>query len=226
MQYSIKTRLPDTELEHLHDLRDPSLYEDPYLRRGDIKTDNLPKGCSGDTDHAQETRGREPPILAMGSGQTIPMTDTRIKSAHDFTQSISEQLSRRYGDTLHRSHHLFPATGVQLAEQDMNRWKAASNTIRYYNESNQELKNSRPFVQRCKNWPPIFNKDVKNDVWTILVFSAAGLFYGGLHALAWSANFAFPVQQLLWRISACMVIGGFPLAIDALRLSNVYSLSS
>lgn len=41
-------------------------------------------------------------------------------------------------------------------------------------------------------------------------FSAAGALYGGLHALAWNAYFNSFTEKLLWRLSACVVRGGFP----------------
>lgn len=54
-----------------------------------------------------------------------------------------------------------------------------------------------------------------------LGFSAAGLMYGGLHALAWFAHFESPIQQLLWRISACVVAGGLPMSLTLLILSDI-----
>ncbi len=41
-------------------------------------------------------------------------------------------------------------------------------------------------------------------------FCAGALIYGGLHALAWFAHFDSSTEQLLWRISACVVMGGLP----------------
>lgn len=42
-------------------------------------------------------------------------------------------------------------------------------------------------------------------------FSIATLVYGGIHLLAWHANFHLPVEQSLWRLSAAAVAGGLPL---------------
>ena len=62
-------------------------------------------------------------------------------------------------------------------------------------------------VQRCTDLPRMVGL---TEVPIALGFTMAGLIYGGLHALAWFAHFESSTQQLLWRISACVVMGGFP----------------
>lgn len=37
---------------------------------------------------------------------------------------------------------------------------------------------------------------------------ALAFLYGGFHILAWNSQFPSDTQQLLWRISACVVAGG------------------
>ena len=45
--------------------------------------------------------------------------------------------------------------------------------------------------------------------------------YGGLHALAWFAHFHSPTEQLLWRISSVVAMGGIP----TLAVSSYLALS-
>ena len=42
-----------------------------------------------------------------------------------------------------------------------------------------------------------------------LVFATVGMFFGGIHCMAWSYSFPSYVEQILWRVS-CMVIVGVP----------------
>ena len=53
-----------------------------------------------------------------------------------------------------------------------------------------------------------------------LTFSATALIYGGLHALAWHAYFKSPTEQLLWRISACVVMGGMALILLTVKFED------
>lgn len=68
--------------------------------------------------------------------------------------------------------------------------------------------------QRCKNWPDI---DDMSELPIAIGFTTVALVYGGLHALAWFAHFDSPTEQLLWRISACVVMGAFPVFLALLK---------
>ena len=57
-----------------------------------------------------------------------------------------------------------------------------------------------------------------------LGFSAAGVLYGGIHALAWSAHFNSFTEKLLWRLSACVVMGGFPAFLLLLAFIDVFEI--
>ena len=50
--------------------------------------------------------------------------------------------------------------------------------------------------------------------------SAGAFIYGGLHALAWYAIFDSHSLQLLWRLSSCVVMGGFPLIFASLAIKS------
>lgn len=111
---------------------------------------------------------------------------------------------------------------ISLTTEDVTRYKMAWRGLQFYQHLDIFPTHSvstwsmeswsqyilDPFVQRCTDW-----SDVGSDSFQLplrLGFTTSGLIYGGLHALAWFAHFGSSTQQLLWRISACMVMGGFP----------------
>lgn len=69
----------------------------------------------------------------------------------------------------------------------------------------------------CFHWPrirrgfaragnfPSFDSPVPRTQITFLLLTIA---YGGLHALAWNSHFPADTQQLLWRVSSVMIMGG------------------
>ena len=75
----------------------------------------------------------------------------------------------------------------------------------------------RSFVHRCQNRPDI--DEFSTNLSLGLNFSAAAFIYGGLHALAWFAHFDSSTEQLLWRISACVVMGMLPVIIGLYSFS-------
>ena len=99
---------------------------------------------------------------------------------------------------------------IELTSSDVTRWKMASRHLERFFWVNTELKSSDDwmFQRRFGDWP-----DVRRilEFSIALGFSVAASIYGGLHALAWSAHFDSPKEQLLWRMSACVVMGGFPI---------------
>ena len=113
---------------------------------------------------------------------------------------------------------------IFLSQRDVTRWKFASRAaqaigkdIDHGNHPNSiALYLYRNFSLRCEDWPNL--DDVLNAPFLQLGFVLAALVYGGLHALAWFAHFNTSTEQLLWRISACIVMGGLPVAFGLLAL--------
>lgn len=65
----------------------------------------------------------------------------------------------------------------------------------------------RLLLRRCNDWPEtdeIFEPQIAFG------FGMGTLIYGGLHALAWSANSHSPAERILWRVSTCVVMSGVP----------------
>ena len=113
------------------------------------------------------------------------------------------------------SHQPFP--NISLTTQDVTRWRMAWRAFRTYKLRDNKLRDKFSghfpealLVRRCRNSPDMY--DIVGEPRIALGFSAAALIYGGLHALAWFAHFETSSEQLLWRISACVVMGGMPVA--------------
>ena len=125
-----------------------------------------------------------------------------IMSSETYTQILKDVLEQ--GTTV-------PC--LELTPRDVTRWKMAWRVI----QERQKMVYLHHFVKRCKDWPDLDDM-IKLPI--ALTFSATALIYGGLHALAWHAYFKSPTEQLLWRISACIVMGGMPLALLAVKLED------
>ena len=145
--------------------------------------------------------------------QTIQGTEFKVQDLGDLTfqDGIANYVDRNCG-----SHS--PCPHIRLTTEDVTRYKMAWRAVEF-NRRQRELsplhvdKRSwyhgfpSALVQRSKDWPGLENT---LEPLVGLGFTTAGLIYGGLHALAWFAHFESSTQQLLWRVSACVVMGGFP----------------
>ena len=100
---------------------------------------------------------------------------------------------------------------IRLSSRDVTRWKMAWRAIQAFTLSKHPLLaygsiGPDAITLRCKDWP-----EMDFDQFSVaLGFSAAAFIYGSLHALAWFAHFDSLTEQFLWRISACLVMGGIP----------------
>lgn len=102
-----------------------------------------------------------------------------------------------------------PLPSINLSSQDITRWKMAWSAIQAFRIETADgppFSTSSVIQSRCKDWPGA--DDILENLSAALGFSAAAFIYGGLHALAWFAYFHSSTEQLLWQISACVVMGG------------------
>ena len=110
-----------------------------------------------------------------------------------------------------------PLPTINLTSQDAKRWKMAWRAIQFCALGEQDYGRIRSLIhrqliaQRCQDWPD--RPDISYELPVAFGFSAAALVYGGLHALAWFAHFDSTTEQLLWRISASVVMGGVPVIL-------------
>lgn len=192
----------------------------PESRRGPTEMSLIDKapidGCtesnemdleSGSDDHnkAETTR--------LYPGETLAGTGFRLMGFErlctnnwlGYTPHIDRILEVPLQDRLAQRTSL---PSLDLTPQDVTRWKMAWRETTKLSRSERD--HTIPLVERCKDWPAM--QDMLEPPMA-LSFSATAIAYGGLHALAWYAHFNSPTEQLLWRISACVVMGGVPCLI-------------
>ena len=162
---------------------------------------------------------READVKTVALGQVVPGTGFQLGNLHDIWY---EWHSHTFGlrklryielETISRPRQV----EISFTARDIKRWKMAWRAVQVCRERLRDSQlvhnryNNMPFpkylFRQHQDWPSI-DDIVEKPV--ALGFSVAGFIYGGLHALAWSAHFQSSIEQLLWRISACIVIGGFP----------------
>lgn len=73
-------------------------------------------------------------------------------------------------------------------------------------------------MEQIPNSPGISSAVHQHTVIVWAIFLLAGLFYGGLHALAWNVPLPSRTQQLLWRLSSGVLVFGFGLLCLFARL--------
>ncbi len=148
----------------------------------------------------------------LAPGAPIPGTGFTLKSAEELNQLIPDKVEGFRP----------PLPDLNLTTLDLNRWKRTWRAYENYTQNrpqraypNKLERIGGPFVKQCNDWPSAADF---TELPLLLVLSAASMVYGGLHALAWSAHFVSATQQLLWRISVCVVVAGCPLVYVILRL--------
>ena len=181
--------------------------------------------CDNETRPAQEggyIRGDEDGLAILAPGQLLYATGFRAPELRDLVRRRHYPLVDSL-DHYRGSHPPFP--NLKLTIQDVTRYQMAWRVMKC-SISNGELDYNTCFyyrnalTRRCKNWP--HTQDIL-QLLTALGFSVAALIYGGLHALAWSAHFESSTEQLLWRISACVVMGGLPVVLVLLTFTKFQS---
>lgn len=105
----------------------------------------------------------------------------------------------------------------KLSPQDIARWKRAWVAVQVLLKSygvmtwmGMRMTPYKPSFLQCKNRPQM---EGLLGLPISLCFSLAAFVYGGLHVLAWFAHFGTFTQQVLWRISACVVMGELPIIL-------------
>ena len=184
---------------------------------------------------AKLNRDIEVSSTTLAFGQYLPGTGFRLRTfAHlideyiDIPPLLHKRLNNLYGlnylrllsDLDQSKINQLPLTPLIFTNRDVARWNMAWRTVQTCKlvgdtDKNGVTRNWGPDVERlrrilterCDDWPTF--DDLTE--WPIRFgFSVAAFIYGGLHASAWFAHFNSNTEQLLWRASACIVMGGFP----------------
>ena len=207
-----------------------------HYPRGDIKLiayasdasirkclDNAQPNSYSNLDWDQNRWAREDDenaLITLAPGQTLSGTGFSIKGHEEVANTVSNPIFWRDNHiswlckTLKRIQEAQPSfLSVTLETQDVTRWRMAWQAFGKYEHLSGHV------CRRSKDMPEIF--DIIEEKRLMFGFSVAALVYGGLHALAWFAHFNTSIEQLLWRISACVVMGGLPVAFGLLALTKL-----
>ncbi|KAL8901753.1 MAG: hypothetical protein Q9192_000388 [Flavoplaca navasiana] len=163
-------------------------------------------------DHVTDTHGRQPSITCEPN-QIIPGTNLRLTI-------IPLQLAG-----LIDLEPAFPS--ISVMEMDINRWKMAVRAVERVERTQTPHRGlnrlNGPFRRHVPNMPKF--ADIIEKFPLAIGFSAAAMIYGGLHALAWFAQFHSPTEQLLWRLSSVAVMSGIPIMAVGYTLFDHVDLS-
>ena len=214
-------RLWSQNLQRETDFIDNFGYRIKPFKSYDVTAEHEAK-LSGDVEVSSTT---------LASGQYLPGTGFKLRNfarlidhiAVDFWMLLSFKpltYLNPLADLDHYKNDQLPFTGLTFTDRDVARWNMAWRAVQRCKLVEDTVKNrvKRPGVkslpglltERCKDWPDYGS--VLEDLLIAFGFSATAFIYGGLHALAWSARFNSNTEQLLWRVSVCIVMGGFPVA--------------
>lgn len=168
----------------------------------------------------ENDRDNKSGLTILAPGQYIQGTHFKARNFREFVERWSYSSTINSFDAYQGSHPRFP--NISLTDQEVTRWKMAWRAVQLLQFDEPATHKLGTLVQRCQDWAYM------DDIFELpiaLGFSAAAFIYGGLHALAWSAHFDTSTEQLLWRISACVVMGGVPVILGPVLLQKELSLS-
>jgi hypothetical protein len=152
-------------------------------------------------------------IAELPDGGTVVITPTQIHPRGGFR--VNEQSTRWKVESIHfsgdkydrrsdRSVSYKPAV-FKLTHNDSRRWELARTAMDKYRlrkpGKNLDLVTIKPVAEYML--PSDSNEE--SEFWTYFGLSFATVFYGGVHALAWNAQFPSHLEQVLWRVSALVM---------------------
>ena len=150
-------------------------------------------------------------VLAVG--QILDGTGFQLNSPSDYFKFLdgslyaSERSQGRVQEILNRILADLHTVRLYPTAADVLRWRMAWHAIEVIRMLSNKFFPRHLLTKQCGDFPRIRNFV---NVSTGLGFSIPALIYGGLHALAWNAHFHSDKEQLLWRLSSCIVMGGLP----------------
>ena len=176
-----------------------------------------------DTEHELTPEGEDHHSITLLPGQVLKGTGFMVREpirwAHAMFSPAANYKNPAWLQGILQSSDgsTTPLPSLTLNEQDLRRWRMAWRAILLCEQHDYQFEAKRPLIQRYSDWPGL---RYMLDMPVGFTFSTVALAYGGLHALAWNAHFGSSVQQLLWRISACIVMGGFPVGFTLAALEE------
>ena len=113
---------------------------------------------------------------------------------------------------------------VFLEPQDVRRWQLAELLLTEHQVGRSDDAWPVTVTDRSRNWPSI-DLDPKNIDWRLLLaLNTSGILYGGLHLLAWNAQFRTDRQKSLWRLASFLIMTFVPASNIILLTENLIFL--
>ncbi|KAL8755004.1 MAG: hypothetical protein Q9199_003934, partial [Rusavskia elegans] len=141
-------------------------------------------------------------------GQRDLATGIRLKGPEEVRDWVNEDCE-----------YTAPVPQLSYTQQDVNRWMMAGRACATFVRDDlptDTTENVAPFVRRCGDFR--FIEVSKASV--AVGFGAVAMIYGGIHAFAWLAYFRSTTEQLLWRVSTCIVTGGIPVMYAIVTITD------
>lgn len=130
----------------------------------------------------------EPHQDFLAPGEILPGTGFRLRR---FTYDLNL-----------RQDTSIPQPAIKFTVQDTTRWRMAWQALGICTP----YEATDAFTERVDDFP---NSEKIFDPAILFGLGVAAFIYGGLHASAWSAHFVSTTEKLLWRMSSCVMMGGF-----------------
>lgn len=136
-------------------------------------------------------------------------------------KSISIKLAR--GQKLEATNIRNESEDVFLEPEDVRRWQIAEGLLIEHLVGRSDAWQVT-VTDRSRNWPSI-DLDPKNIDWRLLLaLNTSGILYGGLHLLAWNAQFSTDRQKGLWRVASFLIMTFVPASNVILLIENLMFL--
>ena len=137
------------------------------------------------------------------------------------TKSKSNSIKLTKGEKLESSGIRNEHDDIILEQEDVRRWRMAEDLLSEHQLGRSDNDCQVTIADRSKNWPSI-DFDPKNIDWRLLLaFNTSGVLYGGLHLLAWNAQFGTDLQRGLWRMASLFIITLVPASTMVLLTENL-----
>ncbi|KAG7006666.1 hypothetical protein G7Y79_00013g034380 [Physcia stellaris] len=130
------------------------------------------------------------PLLTMFWNTHI----AKRKSSNSDEKATSVKLPR--GKTLPRSRIRNDHEDVILEEEDIRRWHLAEDLLIKYKATGEDTRYEDTVTDRSSNWPPVDIDPKRLDKSLFIAFNVSGILYGGLHLLAWNAEFRTITEEI------------------------------
>ena len=152
----------------------------------------------------------------------LPSYQPPWKSRLAKKKSPSIKLAR--GEKLEATNIRNETEDVFLEPEDVRRWQIAETLLTEHLVGRSDDAWQVTVTDRSRNWPSI-DLDPKNIDWRLLLaLNASGILYGGLHLLAWNAQFSTDGQKGYWRLASLLIMTFVPASNVVLLIENLMFL--